>query len=85
MTIEQIKELRKTMIDKDISMKYWININYIRKNCWVYTYNTNPMTAKTYLEYLVSQLDKMENWLLWQEDNTMLMTVLDYHKLLDIK
>lgn len=43
------------------------------------------MTAKSYLEYLVWQLDKMERWMLWQEDATMLMTVLDFHKLSDIK
>lgn len=43
------------------------------------------MTAKNYLEYLVWQLDKMERWMLWQEDTTMLMTVLDFHKLSDIK
>lgn len=41
------------------------------------------MTAKNYLEYLVWQLDKMERWMLWQEDVTMLMTVLDFHKLSD--
>jgi len=43
------------------------------------------MTAKNYLEYLVWQLDKMERWMLWSEDTTMLLTVLEFHKLLDIK
>ena len=43
------------------------------------------MTAKNYLEYLVWELDKMERWMLWQEDTRMLMTVLDFHKLSDIK